>query len=83
MDNTMENLLNYLILELDKLEVLLMLKGGEKKMKKEMWYTVPSNSFILLLILLFFLLKLFNSLHLALTFLYPTQNPIANPPSII
>lgn len=51
-----------MILELDKLEMLLILeeeKSKEKKMERDL---SPTNTFQLL---------------------YPTQNPIANPPPII
>lgn len=48
-----------MILELDKLEMLLILEDGEKKMERGLF---PTNT---------------------LQLLYPTQNPIANPPPII
>lgn len=48
-----------MILELDKLEMLLILEEEKSKMEKGLFYT--------------------NTLQL----LYPTQNPIANPPPII
>ena len=53
----------WMILELDKLEMLLVLEeeenNGEKKMERGLF---PTNT---------------------LQLLYPTQNPIANPPPII
>ena len=52
----------WMILELDKLEILLILEeenNGEKKMERGL---SPTNT---------------------LQLLYPTQNPIANPPPII
>lgn len=48
-----------MILELDKVEMLLVLEEEEKKMERDLLHT--------------------NTLQL----LYPTQNPIANPPPII